>query len=45
MTTSASSWDASDDAEDWLNEHRAVSGHAWGWNDGEFGLYPDNDYD
>jgi hypothetical protein len=32
--------DESDAAIDWLNEHRALDGHSWGWNDGDFGLYP-----
>lgn len=31
--------DAADDAEAWLNDHATVAGHAWGWNDGDFGLY------
>jgi hypothetical protein len=33
----------SDRAIDWLNEHQAVDGHTWGWNDGDFGLYPDEE--
>lgn len=31
---------AADDAEAWLNDHIVLAGHAWGWNDGDFGLYP-----
>jgi hypothetical protein len=31
--------DCADDAESWLNEQRPLEGHAWSWNDGEFGLY------
>lgn len=29
-----------DEAETWLNEHHALAGHYWYWDDGEFGLYP-----
>lgn len=30
-------------AEDWLNEHRCPEGLCWGWNEGDFGLYPIED--
>lgn len=29
------------DACDWLNDHAAVDGHLWSWDDGDFGLWPD----
>lgn len=32
-----------DEAEAFLNERQAVDGHYWGWNDGDFGLYPIED--
>ncbi len=35
------------EAEDWLNNalnpDLKCEGHAWGWNDGDFGLYPIED--
>jgi len=37
--------DAADDAENWLNDNAPVEGFAWGWNDGEFGLYELEDDD
>ena len=36
--------DAADEAEEWLNDNRASEDHAWGWNDGDFGLYERDDY-
>ena len=33
----------SDKAIDWLNEHCPLDGHTWGWNDGDFGLYNDEE--
>lgn len=30
----------SDAAIQWLNDHVAVDGHVWEWNEGDFGLYP-----
>ena len=33
----------SDRAIEWLNDNHAVDGHGWGWNDGDFGLYPDEE--
>lgn len=32
--------DASDDAENWLNENVAPEGHSFGWFEGEFYLWP-----
>jgi hypothetical protein len=37
--------DACDDAEEWLNDNVSVSGHAWGWHDGDFGLWALEDGD
>lgn len=37
--------DLADRAEAWLNEHHPREGHSWRWDDGEFGLYPDEDED
>lgn len=34
---------AADDAEGWLNDHRVLAGHTWGWYEGDFGLYPDEE--
>jgi hypothetical protein len=31
--------EACSDAENWLNDHHAAEGYAWGWNDGDFGFY------
>lgn len=31
-------------AEDWLNEHVAPEGHAFGWCDGEFFLWTDEEW-
>ncbi len=36
---------ACDDAEDWLNHHATVAGHSWGWYEGDFGLYPNEEED
>lgn len=30
----------SDKAEDYLNDNHSIPRHSWGWNDGDFGLYP-----
>jgi S-formylglutathione hydrolase FrmB len=41
--------DMSDDAQeendacDWLTDHVAPAGYWFGWDDGDFGLWPDND--
>lgn len=36
----------SDAAIGWLNDNRRPDGFWWGWNDGDFGLYPlENDDD
>lgn len=32
-----------DDACDFLNGHAPVEGHFWGWQDGDFGLWPHDD--
>lgn len=32
--------EVSEEATDWLNANRPVDGHWWGWNEGDFGLYP-----
>lgn len=37
--------DAADDAEAWLNDNVTVSGYSWQWNDGEFGLYANEEED
>lgn len=34
---------AADDAEAWLNEHRRPEGSYWSWEDGEFGLWAEED--
>lgn len=28
------------EAEQWLNDHERLPGHWWGWQEGDFGLYP-----
>lgn len=40
--TEALVWVA-DRAEQWLNDTYPLAGHSWRWDDGEFGLYPDDD--
>lgn len=35
----------SDEAIDWLNQHEGLPGHWWQWNDGDFGLYAEEDVD
>lgn len=41
--------DMSDDANeeteacDWLNDIAGRNGHWWGWQDGDFGLWPEDD--
>ena len=37
--------EAADSAEAWLNDHRAPEGYSWEWNDGDFGLYANEDED
>lgn len=32
-----------DVCEDWLNENIATEGFSFGWNDGDFGYYPNDD--
>lgn len=31
------------EACDWLNEHAPFTGATWGWQDGDFGLWPDDE--
>lgn len=33
--------EVSDEAINWLNENRSIEGHSWGWQEGDFGLWPD----
>lgn len=35
----------SDEAIEWLNHNEGLTGHWWGWNEGDFGLYPIEDDD
>jgi len=37
--------EVSDEAIDWLNQHEGLPGHWWMWNDGDFGLYAEEDVD
>lgn len=30
------------DACEWLNEHVPLDGASWGWDNGDFGLWPDD---
>jgi hypothetical protein len=32
-----------DDATDWLNEHAPFTGAFWGWRDGDFGLWTEEE--
>ena len=32
-----------DEACDWLNTHATVDGASWGWRDGDFGLWPNEE--
>lgn len=45
LRTQGMSDDASEEAEacDWLNDHSPVEGHWWGWQDGDFGLWPESE--
>ena len=36
--------DIADDAEQWLTEHVAPEGYSFGWHDGEFFLWLDEDW-
>lgn len=36
---------ASDEVENWLNEHVAPEGYSFGWNDGEFFLWSDEEWE
>lgn len=31
------------EAETWMNDNHPTPGHSWGWNYGDFGLYPNED--
>lgn len=35
----------SEEAIEWLNHNEGLTGHWWGWNEGDFGLYPIEDED
>lgn len=37
-------YELSEDAEAWLNDHRAPKGHAFGWYDGVFALWTEDDW-
>lgn len=32
--------EATNDIEQWLNDHTTTEGYSWGWHDGEFYLWP-----
>lgn len=39
---SSNAWEEYD-ACDWLDEHAPFDGHYWGWHDGDFGLWPNEE--
>jgi hypothetical protein len=37
--------EAADGIETWLNDHTATDGYSWGWYDGEFYLWPNDEWE